>query len=396
MKGRAILIVGAGPLQVPLVHAARRLGLRTVVMDVNPQAPGLRLADSPHVGDIRDAAAALTIARSEQVAGVLSACTDYAVRTVAAVAHELGLPGPSVEAARRATDKFQMREAFAHGGAPTPKARHVGSVEELRAAASALGYPVIVKPTDGVGSKGVTRVDSPAELEPAWTRGRAISRTGALVCEEFVEGPEVSVEGLTWRGRTHLVAITDKITSGAPYFVETGHTLVSRLPREAQESILVATRKGIEALGIDFSGSHTEIRLGPGGPSIMEIGARLGGDWITSDLVPLATGVDIFAGAVQVALGEEPDVLPRRQAGAAIRYFLPEPGTVLSVEGAEASKSVEGVVDWVLEVGVGGTVPPLENSLTRVGHVVTRGSTPEEAAERAERARSLLKVTTRR
>jgi biotin carboxylase len=395
LSDRAILIVGAGPLQVPLVHAARGLRLRTVVMDRNPRAPGLTLADSPHVADVCDPAAALHIARSERVTAVLSACTDYAVRTVAVVARELGLPGASVEAAERATDKYRMREAFARAGAPAPTAVRAASEKELGRAAEQLGYPVIVKPTDGVGSKGVTRVDAPGGLAVAWARGQAISRTGALVCEEFVEGPEVSVEGLTRGGRTHLVAITDKITSEAPFFVETGHTMVSRLPPDAQRSVLEVAHQGIEALGIDDSGTHTEIRLGPDGPRLMEIGARLGGDRITSDLVPLATGVDIFAGAVKVALGEDPDVRPRRQTGAAIRYFLPAPGTVVSIEGDEASKRVEGVVDWVLDVGMGGTVPPLENSLSRVGHVVTRADTPEEAAARAEQARSLLKVTTR-
>jgi biotin carboxylase len=288
-----------------------------------------------------------------------------------------------------------MREAFSRAGAPAPVAVRVASAEDLRAAAARLGFPVIVKPVDGVGSKGVTRVDVASDLERAWERGIAVTRVGVLVCEEFVEGPEVSVEGLTWGGQTRFVAITDKITSGAPFFVETGHTEVSRLPRVAQERILDAAARGVAALGIDRAASHTEIKLGPSGPRIMEIGARLGGDRITSDLVPIATGVDLFAATIQVALGEEPDVRPRRQAGAAIRYFLPEPGIVTAIEGAEASRAVEGVVDWVLDVGVGGTVPPLENSLTRVGHVVTRGATPDEAAERAERARALLQIATR-
>ncbi len=396
MSTRSILLLGAGPLQLPAVRTARRLGLRVVVMDFNPRAPGLREADSAHIADIKDAAVALQIAREERVSAVLSVCTDYAVRTVARVTSELGLPGLSEEAAERATDKYRMREAFLRGGAPSPKAIRVASQDELAEAAARLGWPVIVKPTDGVGSKGVTKATDPAGLELAWRRGQAVCRSGVLVCEEFVEGPEVSVEGLTWNGETHLVAITDKITSGPPYFVETGHTEVSQLPAADQESILDAARRGVKALGIDFAASHTEIKLGAHGACIMEIGARLGGDRITSDLVPMATGVDIFEGAIRVALGETPDVAPTRGAGAAIRYFLPEPGTVVKIEGAAESRNVEGVVDWVLDVEEGGDVPPLENSLTRVGHVLAAGATPTEAAGRAERARSLLKITTRR
>ncbi|MBI5837827.1 MAG: ATP-grasp domain-containing protein [Candidatus Eisenbacteria bacterium] len=395
MSPRSILLLGAGPLQVPAVEAARRLGLRTVVMDANPAAPGMRLADRAVAADIRDAAAALELARAEEVRGVVSVCTDHAVRTVAAVAHALGLPGLSPEAAERATDKFRMREAFARFGAPAPRARRVASEDELSAAAGRLGFPVIVKPVDGVGSKGVTRVTRPDELDLAWKRAQAVSRTGVLVCEEYVEGPEVSVEGLTWEGETHLVAITDKLTSGPPYFVETGHTEVSRLPDGAQAQILEAARMGVEALGIDQAATHTEIKLGAQGPRIMEIGARLGGDRITSDLVPLATGVDIFAGAIRVALGEVPDVSRRFSRGAAIRYFLPEPGAVVAIEGAAESRAVEGVTDWVLDLKPGGRVPPLENSLSRVGHVVATGSTPDEAASRAEKSLARLRIATR-
>ena len=395
MSARSVLLLGAGPLQVPAVEAARRLGLRTVVLDANPAAPGMALADLSVVADIKDSETALEVARREQVSGVLSVCTDLAVRPVAHVARALGLPGVSPEAAARATDKFQMREAFARYGAPAPRARRVTSEDELRDAAARLGFPVMVKPTDGVGSKGVTRVGRPGELDLAWRRAQAVSRNGQLVCEEYVEGPEVSVEGITWEGETHLVAITDKLTSGPPYFVETGHTEVSRLPEQAQAVILEAARLGVEALGIDFAASHTEIKLGARGPRIMEIGARLGGDRITSDLVPLATGVDIFEAALRVALGEPPDVAPRFARGAAIRYFLPEPGTVVSIEGERDSRAVEGVVGWVLDVGPGGPVPTLESSQSRVGHVVTVGDTPDQAAERAERARGLLTIRTR-
>ncbi len=387
---RSILLLGAGPLQAPAVEAARGLGLRTVVLDMNPEAPGLRLADAPHIVDIRDAAAAVEIGRRERVCGVLSVCTDYAVRTVAEVAAELGLPGLSREAALRATDKSEMREAFTRHGAPTPRAIRVRSEDELRAAASRLGYPVIVKPTDGVGSKGVTRAGAPAELDLAWKRAQAVTRTGVLVCEEYVEGPEVSVEGLTMEGETHLVAITDKITSGTPYFVETGHTQCTRLPGGTRAEILEAARLGVEALGLDWCASHTEIRIGMQGPRIMEIGARLGGDRITSDLTPLACGVNIFEGAIQVALGELPQTRPTFERGAAIRYFLPPPGRLEALEGEAASRSVEGVTDWVLDVAPGGRIPTLENSLTRVGHVLATGDTPDQAAERAERSRALL------
>ena len=272
----------------------------------------------------------------------------------------------------------------------------MASEAELSHAAAQLGFPVIIKPTDGVGSKGVSRVDQPAALARAWERGMEVCRSGVLVCEEFVEGPEVSIEGLTIGPEPHLVAITDKITSGPPYFVETGHTQGSSLSPEHQEALRAAARCGILALGLENCATHSEIRMGPNGPRIMEIGARLGGDRITSDLVPLSTGVDLVAANLRLAMGDSPDLTPLRSEGAAIRYFLPEPGIVEAVDGREESRGAPGVVDWVLDVAPGGRVPPLRSSLTRVGHVVTRGGTPEEAARSAERSRSLLQIRTRR
>jgi len=152
---------------VPIIEAARRLGLRSIVLDANPAAPGLALADLGVVADIKDAARALEIARRERASGVTSACTDYAVRTVAAVAAGMHLPGLTEDAARMATDKMLMREAFERAGAPSPRALRVSSETGLAAAARELAGRFIVKPTDGVGSKGVTRAAAVADLARA-------------------------------------------------------------------------------------------------------------------------------------------------------------------------------------------------------------------------------------
>jgi len=195
-------------------------------------------------------------------------------------------------------------------------------------------------------------------------------------------------------GRCRFVAVTDKITSGEPYFVETGHTQPPGSLAPRGRPILDAARRGIEALGLDAAAFHAELRLGPSGPRLMEIGARLGGDRITSDLVPLSTGVDLCAA-----------VIPRRAGGAGSRPCGTTPArpSVTSCpsrhrgvsEGEADSRAVEGLVDWVLDVGVGDVVPPLENSPRSRGSRSSRAPRRGRGRERAERSRALLRIVTR-
>ncbi|MBN1503851.1 MAG: ATP-grasp domain-containing protein [Candidatus Eisenbacteria bacterium] len=387
---KKILIVGAGFLQSFAIRRAAEMGLYVVAVDRDINAPGFRWCHKREVADTKDARACLDVARRESVDAVVSVCTDLAVRSVAFVAERLGLPGLSAEAAALATDKWLMREALARAGVGCPDFGKAESVEQARDAASRVGLPCVIKPVDSVGSRGVTKVGAQSEVDRAFASAVSASASGSAVVEGFVDGPEMSIEAVTSHGKTWIAAVTDKITTGPPHFVEVGHTQPSVFSWNA--SVRQTVDSCVRALGIDFSATHTELRMTPSGPVVMEVGARLGGDRITSDLVPLSCGVDLMETVIRVALGEDPVVAPKWERGSAIRYLQVPTGVIVSIDGTETAASVKGIVDVHFDMSVGDRVPELRSSSDRVGHVVAEGSGAREAAEAAEKALSKIRV----
>jgi biotin carboxylase len=395
---KTLMIFAAGPLQILAITTARRLGVRVVALDGDANAPGLRLADAAHVVNITDFDACLAIARQERADGLLQICSEVSIPVIGAINETLDLPGTRSETARRATNKHLMRQAFAAGGAPSPKSFGVSTEEEAAAAGALIAGPKIVKPSRCSGSRGVTRIAEDArdgELVAAYHRALSFSADRGVVIEEFIAGPEFSVEMLIWNGRSHVLTVTDKVTTGSPYFVETGHSQPSRSSGADRKRIEDAAIAGVRALGLDWTAAHAEVKLGAGGPAIMEIGARLGGDFITTELVPRSTGIDMVAGAVRLALGEEPDLKPRHPPrGAAIRYLTPRPGRITAISGLEAARRSPEVRIVDVYVSAGETVPEITSSLSRSGHVIAEGATAEAAIRSAEAARDTVRIET--
>ena len=392
---KTLLVLGAGPLQLPAITTARRLGLRIIALDGSPEAPGLALADVGRVVNLLDPDACLAVAKAERVDGVIHICSEVAMPALGRINQELGLPGINMATATRATNKAQMRRAFEQGQAPSPPSIAANTLAEALIAIQQLSFPVIFKPSRNSGSRGITRVSTEGNrreiLAEAFAYALRESRDASVVIEQFVEGPEFSVEILVWNGQPHVLAVTDKMTTGAPSFVEVGHSQPSLFSNNDQQQIVDAALRGVRALGIDWSAAHAEVRLSPPGPFLMEIGARLGGDFITTELVPRSTGIDMVAAAIQLALGEIPDLKPKHAPqGAAIRYFTPAPGVVRKIAGLEQSRSLPGVRIIDIAISEGDTVPEFSSSLSRVGHVIAEGATPEEAIARAAAAPRLL------
>ena len=394
---RCLLLLGAGPLQLPAIHAAHRLGLEVVALDGNPGAPGLRLADVGRVVDLLDVDACVAVGRDVRPDGVIHICSEVAMPALGAINQDLALHGPDAVTVVRATNKEAMRRAFTTGNAPSPRSLGVRSLPEAVAAGVQLGGAVILKPGRNSGSRGVTRVDNGEDeqaIARAFRRALRESRDPVVVIEEFVDGPEFSVEILVWGRQAHVLAVTDKQTTGEPNFVETGHSQPSQLAPADRVRVVEAALRGVEALGLDWCGVHAEVRLSPQGPLLMEIGARLGGDFIASELVPRATGVDMVTAAIQLALGEIPDLTPQHPPhGACIRYLTPQPGTVIGLEGVDEARATPGVKIVELSIGLGDRVPALMSSSARVGHIIAEGVTSQAAIAAAERARDLIRIT---
>lgn len=393
MERKKLMIIGASVLQLPGIQKAKEMGLEVAVADFNPQAVGIGFADKFYNASTMDEDAVLAAAVDYQPDGIMTLATDMPMRGVAKASEALGLHSISYDTAVKATDKYDMIKAFKDHNVPSPWYFVVSSLEELKALNGRVSYPCIMKPTDNAGSHGVVLVHSFEELVDSYGYSYDCSRHGNVIVEEYLDGPEVSVEVMVVDGNVHILQITDKLTTGAPYFVELGHSQPSQLPKETQSQIREVAKKACMAVGIDRGPAHVEMKVTTkGGPKMVELGARMGGDNITTALVPLSTGIDMVKCTIDVALGNEPDIKAKLHCGSAIRYIQAPVGTIASIENVEEAKSLPGVKEIIFTKGVGEESTEIHCSNDRIGSVIAQAATTEEAIKVCEDAINVLKI----
>lgn len=319
---KKILILGAGALQLPAILESSRMGLETIVVDYDANAVGAKYADTFYNVSTLDTKAVLEVAEKEHVSGIITICTDRPVNVVAKVGSKLGLNTISEQTALKATDKCAMRDALRDGNVPIPKYKKVKTFDEYLAALDEIGYPCICKPADNSGSRGVNYIESAnAAHEKIFQTAQENSINGSVLLEEYMVGPEVSVEVMAENGCIEVIQITDKITTGSPHFVEMGHTQPSRLPKETELAIIGVSKAAIVAINLKNGPAHVEVIVTKDGPKIVELGARLGGDYITTHLVPLSTGYNMVRANILIAMGMKNTEKVLYDNAAAIRYF---------------------------------------------------------------------------
>lgn len=395
---KRLMVLGAGILQVPVIKKAREMGVFVIAADDDPEAVGLKYADKCIVGKhLFNLEAMLAVARSEEIDGVIHPCSEVAMNTMGYINEKMGLPGIDLQTSLRATNKEKMRRAFERGGAPSPKSFGAVSFDSAVLAARQIEGAIIVKPSRNSGSRGITKLPtgySESELRMAVNRAINESRDRSAMIEQFVDGPEFSVEIIVWNKEVHVLQVTDKKTTEAPYFVELGHSQPSMFPTETVESVKRAAIMGVIALQVNNCACHAEVKVQNGQAYIMEIGARLGGDFISTELTHLSTGIDMVAAAINVALGNEPKLEPLvHPQSVAIRYFTPRPGVVQNIKGLEVLNRPE-VYDAEIYIKMGDTVHEVRSSLDRSGHVIVTASSPKAAVELAESLVSQVKIET--
>lgn len=376
-----LLIIGASALQLPAIKKAKKLGHYVAVADYNPQAIGIPYADEYYDASTIDTAAITDVARRFRPDGIMTLATDMPMRSVAAATTALGLPGITMETAVKTTDKGEMIRTFKEHGVESPWYYVVENNVQLQKIQDNLTYPCIIKPTDNAGSRGVMLVEGPTQLGSAYNYSQGQSRCGTVIIEEYMQGQEVSVEVIAADKNISILAVTDKITTGSPYFVEMGHTQQSLLPDEAICQIRDLAIRAVRAVGIDNGPAHVEIMLTATGPKMIELGARMGGDCITTHLVPLSTGIDMIKATIDISLGLRPDITPKCDMGSAIRYIHAEPGRVESIYGVEQALMIPGIKDVVMQIAPGDIIPEIRSSIDRVGFVIAQGRSAEDAAE---------------
>lgn len=385
---KRLLVIAAGILQVPVIKRAREMGYYVIAADGNPSACGFEYADKSDCVNITNPAEMLQLAKSEQIDGVIHPCSEVAMNVMGHINDALHLSGISEEQAIRATNKHLMREAFERGHAPSPKSSCFSHAEVAWSAfCTDFKGDCILKPSRNSGSRGISKISeriSEDEFARLFEISKSESRDNSVMLEQFVDGPEFSVEIIVWNKMVNVLTVTDKKTTEAPHFVELGHNQPSCFPSEIVEKIKQAAIAGVEALGVDNCACHAEIKVMDSEPYIMEIGARMGGDFISTVLTRLSTGIDMIAAAVNCALGIEPVLKPTAKPQAVcIRYFCPKPGVLKQISNLEFLDTPQ-VYEWEFYHKVGDVIPEVTSSLSRSGHIIVIADTPNDAIELAE------------
>jgi biotin carboxylase len=369
-----LLVLGAGPAQIGLLRAARERDLFVIAVDRDPAAPGFAYADKRALVSTEDEPGIDRLARAEHADGIISPGADWPVGVAARVAERLGLPHPIDGAtAALATTKSRQRERFATAGVPQPRL-----LDEPRA-------PCVVKAPDRQGQRGLTFVRADAELPAAIEAAVEASRSGTYIVEEFVDGPEVTVNAVSIDGVFHPLAVTDRITADPPAF---GVALAHAWPCVYQtQSPIEAARAAAEALGIRNGPTYTQVRIGTDGARVVELAARLGGGH-DAELVEAATGVELNDLALDLALGERACVYQTQSlvGGACVVFLVAPEGELRAVEGREEAHAAAGVLDVRIYREPGHVFGPLLRGADRAGAVIAVGGSRDEALARARAA----------
>jgi biotin carboxylase len=366
-----------------LLEAARERGLWIAVVDRDPAAPGFEFADRRCILSTEDEAGIERLAGALGIDGLISPGTDWPVGVAARIAERLGLPHPITPAtAVAATNKLRQRERLAEAGIPQPRSWVVGGGDPL----PPVTRPVVVKAPDRQGQKGLTLVEDSVNLPAAIATARTAARNGLALVEELVDGPEVTVVGFSSAAGFTALAVTDRITADPPAF---GVALAHVFESEHAPAAAPVAAAAVEALGIEAGPSYTQLRIGPDGPQVIEVAARLGGGH-DAELVQAATGVDLNGLAIAAAFAE-PIAVPRpsKKVGGAVTHFLIAPPGVL--ERVDVPDGLYGVESVRIYRQPGYVFNPLRRGADRAGAILAVGDSRAEAVAHGDAAAEAIR-----
>lgn len=381
---KRLLVLGASIAQIPFIKTAKTMGCFVGVVDYNPQAPAIEFADEYYECSLLDVVGVLKAAKEFKADGITCAASDVGVLTAAHVCEALSLPTMPVETAIKVKDKGAMIKTFQEFDIAHPAYQIIDSPDDI----VNMEYPVVTKPVDNSGSRGINVAHNDAELKDALRDSFSCSNIERVIVEEYLDGPEVSVEILVQNGEPYILQVTDKITSGEPHFVEMGHLQPSMLPAENIEAIKKLAYSATKAVGIKDGCGHAEIKLTSNGPKMIEIAGRLGGDFIATVLLPTSTGINISEYEILRALGEQKafdfkSVVGNR--GVAVKFIEAKSGMVKSVMVDYLAEEMVGVeeIKFVCKSGI--KYGEVTNNNDRFGYVIATGKTAQTALDRCDK-----------
>ena len=373
---KSILIFGAAKLQRSIIEQANKMGLFTIGIDPDENAECKDILKIFEIVGGNDFEKTIEIAQKYNISGIVTAASDKPLIMMAKVAEYLKLPFFSLQTAINSTDKLLMKELFVNNIIPCAKGVRVQNIDEL----ITINYPVIVKPRDNSGSRGVIYCKDKNEIANAINEAMSFTKNNNVLVEEFIEGKEFSIESVHFQNETKVIQFTEKITTSLPYNVELGHNQPANLNSAQKFEIQKLIKKIARAMGFTNCVSHTELKINENGIFIIETSPRLGGDYITSHLVPLSTGVNLEKQLINISLGLTPSIdLKKKRAYSRIIYFSFKIGQLVVGEICPDTlmEIYPEIVLFDLRLEVGREIMPIKNSLNRYGEMILAGDSFE-------------------
>jgi biotin carboxylase len=399
-----IMIIGAGDEQVPAYKLARSRGYIVIGTDLNIDAPGLRFADHVLIASTRDAVEtarqALALNAITPINGVMTIANDVPL-TVATVAEALDLKSVSLQAALNVSDKLLMKRCFSSSGVACPWFTEIFTPDDIRRYFDEDPNGLfVVKPVDGRGARGVLLIDK--DIDPTWAIQESISwgDSGRVIMERFVPGLQLSTESFLINGKCFTPAIAERnysrLKDFLPNIIEDGGTIPATLDTFTSESINSLILRGAAAVGITEGIVKGDLIIDEDGqPLIIELAARLSGGWLATHQIRAATGVDLVSAVMEHALGhilDEQVLIPSRDSATAIRYWYPQEGKIVSIQGEDRLKQLHGLVSYGFFRKAGDFQPKVRMHPDRFGYVIVRADTRKEALALVDEALSYVDI----
>lgn len=390
---KKLLIIGAGFGQLPAIKKAKEMGLEVIVIDKNPNAMGMTLADFAYPIDVLDIQGAISIAQKHKISGVMTMQTDLPIPTVGAIVDDLGLKGSGYEVAERCSNKIETRRTFEKLGVPQPLFKVVSTLEMANSAVKELGFPCIIKAPDSSGSRGVTKVQSEEFVLHAFNEAFKYSRKNEILIEEYIDGLEIGAQGFSINGKCTTVFLHNDIVSNPPYMIPIAHSFPILLNSKKEQAAIEACKKAVDALGVTDGPTNIDLILDKNNDvKIIEIGARIGATCLP-ELVDYFTGIDYVKQAINACLGEPVDLTPnKRQPVVAFIIQSPKDGILKDYTIPDSVKLNPDVLEVEITAKIGDEVNILRKGTDRIGKIIVKADSVERANSLALEFLSKIKI----
>lgn len=394
-KQKVLLIIGAGFEQLPAIQLAKSMGYKVVVSDLNPDAAGVNYADEFGQISTNNKSDNLAFAKQHQIDGVMTLGSELAVPVVAYVAENLDLPGANIDTALKATNKNVMHRAFRQNSVPTPQSNRVNTLAQLKAFVEEWGWPLVIKPSDSSGQRGVTFLHEESPLEAALQEALHFSTDDYAIVEQYVSGPEINVTAIVQEGEIYFLSFSHRVTAEPPHF---GIAIEHRAPVDISESALKSVReaseKAIRAIGLRNGIAYPQVIASPQGSKVLEIAARIPGGYMR-EVALICSGIDMIEVVIRQALSETlpiVDYIRHPSSESVLVKFiteldLPADLKVMSqISGFEQVQKMPEVFLANCRLKEGEAVPALDSSVARFAAIITCGDSIHASEKRLSEA----------